>query len=399
LTTRELVIAWPRCTEMDRRVIGAVRAFVDAHAAEQLDFTIGLCNENSYTHNPAGTNRVAAMLLDRLGGLLPNRQTIPQEGVGNHHLLSTGPDRRGVYLLGHMDTVFPPDHPFQTCAVKGEWLHGPGSGDMKGGLAVIVYALLGLHEMGILEDLEATLILSADEEIGAVTSRALYEEERTNARACLVAECAGPHGEVVTSRNGKAGLRLECRGAGSHVGRVSDRKRSAILEMAHKVIALEALNGCLAGVTVNVGTIEGGLGPCTVPPEARALVDVRWRNDRDYDTVLAKVCAIVSEPICPGCECRVRVLNQRPAMAIAPGNEALYETLVEVAALAGITVGKEHRRGTSDANFFGSAGVPTLDGLGPVCHDDHTPDERIHIPSLAERTTLVALLLADLASR
>ena len=384
---------------MDKRLIDGVQAFLAARAAEQVDFAIRLCNENSYTYNRAGTNRVAAMLLERLDGLLSKKETVPQDDVGDHHLLSTRPERGGVYLLGHMDTVFPPDHPFQACALEGEWLRGPGSGDMKGGLAVIVYALLALREVGVLDDLEVTLILSADEEIGAVTSRAIYEKERTNAKACLVAECAGPRGEVVVSRNGKAGLELECLGAGSHVGRLSGHKRSALLEMAHKVIALEALNGCLPDVTVNVGTLESGLGPCTVPPEAHALVDVRWRDDHDYETVFAKVRAVASTPVCPECECRVKVLNRRPAMPVTPGSKALYGTLTGVAAEAGITVGREHRRGTSDANFFGSAGVPTLDGLGPVCHDDHTLDERILISSLAERTTLLALLLVDLGSR
>lgn len=381
---------------MDDSLKDGIRSYVDDHAGEQLEFTIGLCNQNSYTYNKNGTERVAGMVRDRLGGLLQHEETVRQEEVGDHHILRTRPVSRGLYLLGHMDTVFPPDHPFQECTSDGPWLTGPGVGDMKGGLAVIAYALLALHDSGVLDRLDVTLILSADEEIGAVTSRAVYEKERGNATACLVMECAGPGGEVVVSRNGKAGLRLECLGEDKHVGRVLEDKRSAILEMSHKVLALEALNGCFPGVTVNVGRVEGGLGPCTVPAQARSLIDVRWLEEQHYEIVLAKIRDIADKQVCPGCVCTMKVLNHRPAMPTTEASKALYEVLEKVARSVEITVGREHRRGTSDANFFGSTGVPTLDGLGPVCHDDHTPKERILIPSLSARTTLVALLLAEL---
>jgi glutamate carboxypeptidase len=267
---------------------------------------------------------------------------------------------------------------------------------MKGGLAVIVYALRSLHHAGILSRSNVTLILSADEEIGAVTSRPIYERERLNAAACLVAECAGPSGEVVVSRNGKAGLRLDCSGEDRHVGKVSDNKKSAVLEMAHKVIALEALNLSLPGVSINVGKIDGGLGPCTVPVEASCLVDIRWVEEKHYQAALRRIQDMVDEPACPGCACTLAVLNHRPAMPLTSETEALYDAVERLARSIGMSVGSEHRQGTSDANFFGSAGIPTVDGLGPVCLDDHTPDERIHIPSLSARTTLLALLIADL---
>jgi glutamate carboxypeptidase len=382
---------------MDDSLRERIRSYVEGHAAEQVEFTIRLCNQNSYTHNAAGSNLVAGMLCERLAGLLPHREVVQQREVGDHHIMRTRRASRGVYLLGHTDTVFPPDHAFQECTVNGQWLTGPGAGDMKGGLVVIAYALLALHDAGVLEGLDVTVILSAEEETGAVTSRRVYEKERVNATACLVTECAGPGGEVVVSRNGKAGLRLECFGEDEHVGRTSGDKRSAILEMSHKVVALEGLNGCLPGVTVNVGTIEGGLGPCTVPARASSLVDIRWPDEKDYETLLTKVRDIAGRSDCPGCQCSVAVLNHRPAMPMTEGSEALYRKMEKVADSLGITVAREHRRGTSDANFFGAAGVPTLDGLGPVCHDDHTAKERILIPSLAARTTLLALLLTELA--
>jgi len=112
--------------------------------------------------------------------------------------------------------------------------------------------------------------------------------------------------------------------------------------------------------------------------------------------MLRRLRDIADRPHCPGCECTIKVLNHRPAMPPNDGSEALYEMLEGLARSLGIPLGREHRRGTSDANFFGSAGIPTLDGLGPVCRDDHTPKERILISSLGARTVLLALLLAEL---
>jgi glutamate carboxypeptidase len=380
---------------MNEALRNSILSCVEGRSEEQVEYIVKLCEQNSYTYNAQGTNLVAEMLLDRLGPLFPHRESCWQDSVGNNLILRTRPDSESIYLLGHMDTVFPPDHPFQECRFDGEWVIGPGVGDMKGGLAVIVYALSALAEVGVLEGIAATVVLGADEEVGSVTSHAIYENERSKAWACLVAECAGPAGEVVLSRNGKAGIKMKCRGESRHVGRVSGGKRSAILELAHKIVALEDLNGCYPGVSVNVGTVEGGLGPCTVPGRASCLVDLRWRTDEYYEQVLRRVREIAEEPIQPGCDCGVEILNRRPAMARSRETDGLYEKLRGVAGSMGVRLGSEHRQGSSDANYFGAAGVPTVDGLGPVCEDDHTPSERVHIPSIASRTSLLALFLAE----
>ena len=261
----------------ESRVMGLSR-YVARHAGEQLDFVRDLCSENSYTYNRSGTNRVADMVLDRLSGLLDYHTIVRQTAVGDHHILRTGKARRSIYLLGHMDTVFPPDHPFRRCRRAGRWLIGPGTGDMKGGIAVLAYALKALAHVGLLERLNVTLVLSADEEVGAVTSEGIYRKERKKASACLVAECGGPGGEIVIARNGKAGARLECFGRDRHVGSGTGEKQSAVLEMAHKIIALEGLNDWLPGVSINAGKVEGGLGPCTVAGYAECLLDIRWQE-------------------------------------------------------------------------------------------------------------------------
>lgn len=360
---------------------------------EQVDFVISLCEQNSYTFNTKGNDRVSSLILEELEDIFPIHHIIEQDRVGDHHILRTKDEGKAVYLLGHTDTVFPPDHPFQTCKRDGQWLNGPGTADMKGGLAVLVYALKALKQAECLEHLNFAMILGGDEENGSPTSRRIYEEERDRSVACIVGECAGENGEIVISRNGKAGGRLECRGLDRHVSSATGEKASAILELAHKVIFFESLNDSFPDVRVNVGQIEGGLGPSTIPGSAHFLFDLRWQDEKHYPPLLEKVQKVVSQSHQPRCSSHLEILNFRPAMPFNEETKKLLIRLKQVARELGQDISTEHRRGTSDGNFFGTKDIATLDGFGPIGVDDHTPGERIWIPTLKTRTILLALFL------
>lgn len=372
-------------------------AFTERHAAEQLQFLIDLSSQNSFTYNKVGTDKVAAMILDRIGGLFASHRIAEQMQVGNHHVLSNAAAAKSICVLGHMDTVFPPDHPFRDCWVEEDRLHGPGTGDMKAGLATIVYAVLALEEAGLLDSIPLTIILGGDEEVGSITSRAVYEAERRNALACLVVEGAGLAGEIVVSRNGKMGARLDCHGQDRHVGSGTHEKSSAVLELAHKTIAVEALNGSLPGVSLNVGKIEGGLGPATIPARASALLDVRWVEQAHRDLLVERLESIASAAEQPGCRTEFAILNERAAMPETGGNRRLAKLVQQAGAELGQTIGQEHRRGTSDANLFGAFGVPTVDGIGPVCKGYHTSQEFVFVSSVRKRTALLAAALVAVA--
>jgi glutamate carboxypeptidase len=370
-------------------------SLISGYAGEQLDFLTEICSVNSHSLNKAGTDTVAERILEKLTPIFPFHTVIGRADVGNHHILKTEETEGGIYLLGHMDTVFPPGHPFQRCRRDSDWLVGPGVADMKGGIAVLVFGLKALGEIGLINRLGLTVILSGDEELGSRSSKALYEEERRTARACLVFECGGRNGSIVVSRNGKAGARLLCRGKDRHVGNGTHEKSSAILELAHKVIALEALNAVYPGVSCNVGTIQGGLGPATVPAEAGVLLDIRWHDQEHYEPLLAKIELIAGTRIQADCTSDVAIVNYRPAMPRTDATDRLLRPMQHTAENLGQRLEIEHRRGTSDANFFGSFGVPALDGLGPIGEHDHTDRERILISSLVDRTALLAAFLAE----
>lgn len=341
---------------------------------------------------------MAERILSQLDGIFPYHDVRKEKDLGNHHIFKTSPDKRdkAIYLIGHMDTVFPADHPFQSCSLKGDRLGGPGTADMKGGIVVSVYALKALAESGLLDKLNLTLLLNSDEEIGSESSYEIFIAEREKAAVCLCGECAGPQSEIVISRNGKMGARLECWGQDQHVSDVIGEKSSAILEIARKVIALESLNGFKPGLKVNVGRIEGGLGPATVPSQASCLIDLRWKEEDYIQTIIDRIQDEVSHPSQPGCRCKFKILNSRPAMPEKEENTKLFQILQNIAAGLGQSINSQHRQGTSDVNFFGVAGVPALDGFGPIGFNDHTPQEYILIPSLKERTLLLSHFLVEL---
>ena len=376
-----------------------VISLVDHCAREQLDFLIALCNQNSYSRNKDGVDRASAVVIENLAGILPVHEVRQEKEFGNHHVLknSAAAEAKAIYLVGHVDTVFPPDHPFQECRSADGLLTGPGTADMKGGLAVMVYALKIVKDLGILDKLPLVMIFNSDEEAGSISSREFFLVEREKARLCLVGECAGLHNEIVVSRNGKMGAGVRSFGQGRHVSHGASNKSSAVLEMAHKIIALEGLNGCLPGVDINVGRVEGGLGPGTVPENASCLLDIRWREGDQQKSLQTRLEAEIVASVLPGCRSEFEVMNFRPAMPENPDSRLLVQMVREIARTLGQEIGTEHRRGTSDANFFGSFGVPTLDGWGPVGDKDHTAEEFIKISSLQERTALLSLFLVEYA--
>jgi glutamate carboxypeptidase len=296
-----------------------------------------------------------------------------------------------------MDTVFPKDTAFRHFRQDSAHCHGPGVYDMKGGLVVALYALKALEHLGLLADLPVTVLCNSDEEIGSPASRAWIEEQTRNALAALVFEGAGPEREVVTGRKGRMGLNLTVHGRAGHAAAGGD-KSSAILELAHKIIALENLNG-VAGATLNVGQVSGGIGPNTVPDRAEAELDVRLPDQRTQDLIGEAIRKIAERSTIPGTRAELSTVGGRPPMPQSDGNRRLYAVARKHARRFGYELPEELRSGVSDANFIGALGVPVLDGLGPVGGLDHSDREFIVGESLAERAALTAAIIAEILEK
>ena len=382
----------------DPNTVRASVRFIDEHADEQLRYLIRLSQQNSYSWNKPGTDQVAAMVLERIGTAFRFHRVVEQTNVGDLHILSNvPPSEKSIYVLAHMDTVFPPEHPFRECWVDGDELHGPGTGDMKAGIATLVYAILALRDARVLDDVPLTVLLAGDEEVGAVTSRPIHEEETERALACLVVEGAGANGEVVVSRYGKINGRLECAGVDRHVGALNQDKASAVLELAHKTIGIEGLNGNLPDTRLNVGKVEGGLGPATVAASASALLDIRWKEQAHRDVLVEMVERVVSQTDVRGCSSKFLLLSERPAWPLTRGTHLLVDLVKAAGAELGQQIDEQHRVASSDSNFYGAVGVPTVDGLGPYCEGYHTAKEFVKISTIKERTGLLANSLLKVA--
>jgi glutamate carboxypeptidase len=299
----------------------------------------------------------------------------------------------GILVLGHLDTVHPVGTlgrlPFRRDRGRA-W--GPGICDMKGGLYVTLEAIGVLARAGHSTPLPITLLLTGDEEAGSPTSRELIEAETARHRYVLVPEPAPPDGGVVTGRCAIARFNLEATGRPGHAGARLAEGRSAIREMARKILDIEVMS--TEACSFNVGVVRGGQWVNCVPDRCTAEVLVMGRRQKDLEGGVARMVSLSAS----GSDVRFTATKgaTRPAWAPNAGTMALYEVARGVARSLGHDLSQQQAAGGSDGNFAGALGVPTLDGLGVEGAGGHTLDEHIMVDSLAQRGRLMAGLLVAL---
>ena len=309
---------------------------------------------------------------------------------------AAGDTREGILVLGHLDTV----HPIGTlqqnaCRIEGDKLYGPGSYDMKAGIYLALTALGQLSAPGSTA-LPIDLLLVPDEETGSHASRTAIERFAKQSRYALVGEPArADAGKCVTARKGTGMLRLKVQGRPAHAGVDHAKGRSAIREMAHQVLALEAMTDYARGITVSVGTIKGGTVTNTVPSQCQAMVDFRVPDMQAAEDVLAWMRAL--EPVGPDVTLDIDVELNRPPMVKTDAVAKLLSRAKGWAAESGFALEEAAMTGGgSDANFTAALGVPTLDGLGADGDGAHTLHEYILVSTLERRLDFWRRLLQNL---
>ncbi len=296
-------------------------------------------------------------------------------------------------VLGHTDTVWPigtlDEMPLRTDRGR---LYGPGAFDMKAGLVQGVFAAEALRRC--VGELEVTpvFVCNSDEEIGSPDSKERIARLAMRADRALVLEPSlGERGKLKTARRGGGDFTVRVAGVAAHAGLEPEKGVSAILELAHVVRKLHALNDPVRGVNVNVGVIGGGIRSNVIAPEASAEVDVRAPTLADARRVERAIRAI--ETTVPGSAVEIRGEMDRPPMEKTPGNRRLWELAREAGAQLGLDVEESTSGGGSDGNTT-STYTPTLDGLGAVGAGAHASHEHVVLERMPERAALVALLLA-----
>ncbi len=307
-----------------------------------------------------------------------------------------GDHRPGILLLAHLDTV----HPIGTleinpCRIEDDKLYGPGSFDMKGGTYLALKALGELAAAGS-TPLPVDFLMVPDEEVGSHASRPAIETYAKRARYTLVCEPARPNGgKCVTARKGTGMTKLTVTGRPSHAGMQHEKGRSAIREMAHQILALEAMTDYARGITVSVGTIKGGTVTNTVPSHCEVMVDFRIPDAAAGQEILARMQAL--KPVDPDTTLTIDVELNRPAMVKTPDTQALLDKLIQHASAAGfILEDAPVTGGGSDANFTAALGIPSVDGLGAEGDGPHTLKEYIFVSALPRRLQFWRNVLSQL---
>jgi glutamate carboxypeptidase len=344
---------------------------------------------NSYTKNKAGVDKVAQIYSAWMLALGFKAERYCRETIGDHVLYrSSSATGKRVLLLGHFDTVFPPNT-FEGFSEDSEWVYGPGTCDMKGGNYVILKALRHVKNMhGEIKNIDVLMV--SDEETGSDDSKHLTAKIAKNYELCLVFEAAGIENEIVIARKGVATFHIDIKGKAAHAGNHYSDGVNANLAAAHMIIELSSLTRSSFGTTVNAGKVTGGIGANTISPKASISVEARFTNNLEKDRVLSEIERIATTSYVRGTKTTFSGGLQRDVMQASSKQMLL---ITELEGILGQPFKLEKRGGVSDANVVSALGIPTLDGFGPYGDGDHTINERASKKSLLQRIDAVGKIL------
>ena len=319
---------------------------------------------------------------------------------GRHLLMTVRPECRAQLLLtGHMDTVFPADHHFQTLRwLDDSTLNGPGVADMKGGIAVMLAALQAAESSGKLAQTGYQILINSDEEVGSPSSAKLIAQLAQNKLAALTYEPALPDGTLAGERGGSGNFSIIISGKSAHAGRNPDDGRNALLAAADLALRLKQLSR--EGLSVNPAKIDGG-GPNNVVPDHAILrVNFRPRTPeivQQTDVDLRRIIADIQREH----DVRAHLHGSfgRPPKPIDDEAAKLFGLVKQCGADLGITVAWRSSGGVCDGNNIAACGVPVVDTMGVRGGSIHSSDEFLIVESLVERAQLSALTIMRLSEK
>jgi len=379
--------------------VDSLLACVNAKQREIVALIRRLVECESPSDNPAAVERFVDLVADTIAPFA--KVKIHRGGRFGPHLTAEmalpGKKKTGqVLVLGHSDTVWAmgtlASMPFRESDGR---LWGPGVLDMKSGIAFFLHAVLALRELDVPVARRVLLQLNSDEEVGSGSSRALTEKNTRRSQAVLVLEPGtGMEGKLKTARKGVGAIAVTVRGRAAHAGLDFSAGASAILELARQIDRISGFTNPRRGITVNPGVIAGGTRSNVVAAEARAEVDLRVLRMKDAGGLERKFRAL--RPVDKRCTIEISGGVNRPPMERSAGIARLFGTARKLAGELGVELEESLSGGGSDGNFTAALGVATLDGLGGVGEGAHATNESILVERIADRTALIAKLLAVL---
>jgi glutamate carboxypeptidase len=392
----------------------------EAALIEPVDPAILLARVESWAAINTGTGNLAGLaqqaeLLAEAFSALPGEirlvepaavSAIGADGIerqiehGKHLVLQVRPDApRRMLLTGHMDTVYAPDHPFQTLHwIDETTLNGPGTADMKGGLAVIIAALTTFERSDAAQRIGYDVLINSDEETGSLSSAPLIAQLAAGKFAALTYEpSALPDGTLAGARGGSGNYSLIVRGRSAHAGRNPADGRNALVAAAALAVGLKALER--DGLTVNPARIDGGGANNVVPDLAIVRFNTRSAEVPIFEMFSRELASLIND-VAQAHDVAIHLHGgvSRPPKPLDASAERLFHLVRDCGAALEQAIRWQSSGGVCDGNNIAACGVPVVDTMGVRGGAIHSPDEYLIVPSLTERASLSALVLHRLAT-
>ncbi|MDH4616879.1 M20 family metallopeptidase [Brevibacillus sp. AY1] len=376
-----------------------MKDYLQSKQEEMLHLLEKLVNIDSGTYVKSGIDEVGRVLQKEYETLGYVVKVDEQPERGNNltfrHKDASDPQ---ILAIAHMDTVFVEgtvsERPFTRDEKRA---YGPGVHDMKGSQVALLYALKALIQENAEAYKNVVILLNTDEEIGSPESRPLIEAVAKETKYALIVEPSQSGETVVSQRKGGGKYFLKVSGIAAHAGGEPEKGRSAIEELAHKIVKLHALTDLEAGVTLNVGIIRGGTSVNTISPHAYGALDVRVETPEQAEEMDQKIREICATPDVEGTSIELTGKMRRPPLILSDASRELLAVVQEAGRELGVEITDIKSGGGSDGNLTAAVGVATIDGLGPVGAQAHSAEEYLEIDSLVERTLLIAKVIQKLS--
>ncbi|MET6989924.1 M20 family metallopeptidase [Sediminicola arcticus] len=372
-----------------------IKKYLTIQRKEMINFLKTLVSFETPSKEQDSQKGIFDVLLAKLETI--DYETIYMPGKHSGGYLFARPKKRNrklplQLLVGHCDTVWPLDTLKKMPLMEEDGkIKGPGVYDMKAGLTQIIFALKTLQDLNLSHNLTPIILINSDEEIGSRESTTIIKRlAKISKRAFVLEPPLGLDGKLKTARKGLGRFTIRAKGKASHAGLDPTKGINAIVELAHQVQKLYAMNDFERGITVNVGMIEGGVSANVIAPESTAVIDVRVFKDSDGNYITEKIKAL--KPYLKDIELHVEGGIGRPPMEKTVRNQELWKLAKCQGDALGIQLEEATAGGGSDGNTT-SQFTATLDGLGTPGDGAHASHEYIIENQLLERTALLTLLL------
>ena len=370
-----------------------ILAYLREHADDMLADLIKLIDLESPTLHKPSVDALGAVLADELRSLGAAVEVIPKNEVGDIVRARWNPGPGGVVILSHMDTVWAVGTVAgRPTRVEGNHICGVGAMDMKGGIIIALWALRALRELKHFPAQPISYMLNSDEETGSKHSSGEIESEALSHNVVFVTE-PPQDGKYKTERKGVSHYNITAKGRAAHAGADHARGINAIEEMAHQILAVQAMTDYEIGTTANVGVIKGGTRGNVVPAEASIEINVRAHSRANANAIHEQIMRL--RAIHPKAKLVIEGGIGVPPMERTPEIAALFKRAQGLAADMDIEIGEGSTGGGSDGNKTAALGVPTLDGMGIVGDGGHAITEYGEIDSMPERAAIMAAMLRE----